>query len=54
VSERELFERSVPSFEMLDLPEEIGIISKRARYGAEPTDVLRVSPPGVVAPAIAV
>src|SRR4051794_27388 len=50
----EFFDGSVPAFQMLDTVEELGILTKRARDGAETTDVLGMSPSRVVAATIAV
>lgn len=54
MGERDLVDRGVPAFEMLDLVKEFRIFPQRPGDSAKPADVLRVPPPRVVTPAIAV
>jgi hypothetical protein len=54
VRKLQLLERSVPPFEMLDAVKELGILTERARYRAQASDMLGMSPAGVVAATIAV
>ncbi len=54
VGKRELFNRGVSPLEVLDLVKKVRVLSQRARDGAQTADVLRMSPAGVVTPAIAV
>ena len=50
----ELCDGRVASLEMFDLVEQLRIVTQRTRYRAQTSDVLRMSPPGVVASAVAV
>ena len=54
VRERELVRRRVPPFDVLERVKQLGILAQRARDGAQPPDVLGVTPPGVVAAAVGV
>lgn len=54
VRQTELFDGGVTSLEMVDRVEEVGIVTKRPGDRAQPADVLRMSPPGIVPAAIAV
>src|ERR1700682_3544458 len=54
MNERELLDGRVPTFEVVDGVKELWILAKRAGNCAEPADVLRVPPSGVVPPTIAV
>ncbi|MDQ6717497.1 MAG: hypothetical protein M3Z17_03995, partial [Gemmatimonadota bacterium] len=54
VREGELVDGGVPSLEMLHSVEEVGLVAQRARNGAQATDVLGVTPAGIVPAAIAV
>jgi hypothetical protein len=54
MNEFELFDGGVPALEVVDRVKEPGILAQRARNRAQPADVLRVSPSGVVPPTSAV
>lgn len=54
VCQRHLVGRGVPPFSMLDQREQIDVISECARDGAQAADVLRMSPPRIVPPAVRV
>ena len=51
--ELDLLDRRMSPFEVLHGVKELGIFAQGARNSAKAADVLRVSPPGVVAPTIA-
>ena len=54
MNDLELLDGRVPALEMVDGMKELRIFAKRPGDGAQPTDVLRMSPPGVVPATIAV
>lgn len=52
--ERDLVWGGMATFAMLHQAEELVVLAQRARDRAQPADMLRVVPPGVVAPAVGV
>ena len=52
--ELDLLDGRVPSLEVLDAVKELRILAQRACDRAEPADVFRMPPAGIVAPAVAV
>src|SRR5436190_23963826 len=54
MSELELLDRRMAPLEVFDGVEYFRVLPQRSRYRAQTSDVLRVTPPGVVTPAIAV
>ncbi len=54
VNEGEIFDRRVAPLEVLNLVEKLGDVAQSACDRAEPTYVLVVAPPGVVAAAVAI
>jgi hypothetical protein len=54
VHETELLDRGVPPLDLLQLREQLHVLAQGARDRPQATDVLRVTPPRVVTPAIRV
>lgn len=54
VAKRKLFICGVPALRVIDAMKKLGLVPKRAGDRAEAPDVLGMTPPGVVTPAIAV